>query len=100
MPAFKKMLMISYNEAVDADVMEILRKCSADTYTKFVGVFGRGIASGTHLGNDIWPGKNNALFVGCDEKTAKQIVMYIKELRKALGSEGVKAFVLPVEEVT
>ena len=74
-----KMIIISYNEAVDADLMEALQKCGTANYTKFVNVFGRGTASGTHLGDDIWPGKNNALFIACDEKQAKQILACVKE---------------------
>ncbi len=95
-----KMVMIAYNEAIDAEVMEILANCGLKNYTKITGTFGRGSTSGTHLGNDIWPGRNNILYIACEEKQAQQILSCIKELRKKLGKEGIKAFVLPVEEVT
>jgi len=62
-------------------------------------VFGRGDTSGIHLGDDIWPGRNNIMYVACDEQQAKQILSCVKELRKTLGKEGVKAFVLPVDEM-
>ncbi|MCK9595464.1 MAG: hypothetical protein PHH68_03910 [Candidatus Omnitrophica bacterium] len=96
-----KMVFISYNEAIDAEVMDILEQtCAADDYTKINGVFGKGLASGTHMGDDIWPGKNNLLFVGCSAGEAKQLISAVKKLRESLGKEGIKAFVLPVEEVT
>jgi len=96
-----KMVFISYNEAIDAEVMDLLRQtCAADNYTKIDGAFGKGAASGTHMGDDIWPGKNNLLFVGCSAEEAKKIISAVKKLRESLGKEGVKAFVLPVEEVT
>lgn len=95
-----KMVMIAYNEAIDQEVMEVLKGCTMKNYTKINGAFGSGLSSGTHLGNDIWPGRNNILYVSCDDKEAKQIISCVKELRKALGKEGVKAFVLPIEEVT
>ncbi len=95
-----KMVMIAYNEAIDAEVMEVLANCGLQNYTKIMGIFGRGSTSGTHLGNDIWPGRNNILYIACEEKQAQQILSCIKELRKKLGKEGIKAFVLPVEEVT
>ncbi len=95
-----KMVVIAYNEAIDIEVMEILGRCSVRNYTKMTGVFGKGEVSGTHLGNDIWPGRNNVLYVACEETQAKQLMIQIKEARKKLGKEGIKAFVLPVEDIS
>lgn len=95
-----KMVMVSYNEAVDMEVMEAVEECGIKNYTKVNGAFGKGDTSGTHLGNDIWPGKNNILYIVCDEKQARQMLTCVRGLRKDLGKEGVKAFILPVEEMT
>ncbi|MDP2904940.1 MAG: hypothetical protein Q8O22_01385 [Candidatus Omnitrophota bacterium] len=95
-----KMVMIVYNEAIDMEVMEILAACGLKNYTKTNAAFGRGNTSGTHLGNDIWPGRNNILYVSCQDAEARLILSKVRELRKTLGHEGVKAFILPVEEVT
>ncbi len=95
-----KMVMITYNEAIDAEVMEVLENCGLQNYTKVMGVFGKGATSGTHLGNDIWPGRNNILYVACEQQQAQKILACVKELRKKLGKEGLKAFVLPIEEIT
>ncbi len=95
-----KMIMISYNEAVDMEVTESLDKCALKNYTKITGTYGRGNSSGTHLGNDVWPGRNNILYVVCEDEEAKHLMSSIKELRKVLGREGVKAFLLPLEDVT
>ncbi len=95
-----KMVVIAYNEAIDIEVMEILGRCSVRNYTKMTGVFGKGEVSGTHLGNDIWPGRNNVLYVACEETQAKQLMIQIKEARKKLGKEGIKAFVLSVEDIS
>lgn len=95
-----KMVLVIYNEAIDLEVMEILGKSSLKNYTKVMGVFGRGETSGTHLGNDIWPGRNNLLYVACEEKQSKQLISEAKDLRKKLGREGIKAFILPVEDAT
>lgn len=95
-----KMLMISYNEAIDLEVMEVLNSCGVKNYTKITGVYGRGTTSGTHLGDDIWPGRNNLIYVACEEKQAKQMLSCVKELRKKLGREGIKAFLMPIEEFT
>ena len=95
-----KMVMISYNEAIDVEVMEALRSCSMNNYTKIMGVFGSGETSGVHLGNDIWPGKNNILYVACEDKECVRLFACVKELRKQIGKEGVKAFVFPLEDLS
>jgi len=95
-----KMVMISYNEAIDMEVMEALSHCAVKNYTKINGTYGKGDTSGTHLGDDIWPGRNNILYVACKDEQAKQLMSCVKELRRTLGKEGVKAFVLPLDEVT
>jgi len=95
-----KMVMVVYNEAIDMEVMEILKNCGLENYTKVASVYGRGTTSGTHLGNDIWPGRNNVLYIACAESQAKQILSCVRELRKKLGHEGIKAFLLPLEDST
>lgn len=96
----KKMVIVVYNEATDQEVMEVLEHCAMKNYSKVMGVFGRGEASGVHLGTDVWPGRNNMLYVACEENQAKQILSCVRELRKRLGHEGVKAFLLPLEDLT
>jgi nitrogen regulatory protein PII len=95
-----KMLMIVYNEAMDNEVMEALESCVMKNYTKISKVFGRGVSSGTHLGNDIWPGLNNIIYIVCEEPQIKKMLSVVRELRKEVGHEGIKGFVLPVEEVS
>ncbi len=95
-----KMVMVTYNEAIDAEVMEVMARCGIMNYTKVMGVFGRGSTSGTHLGDDIWPGRNNILYVACPETEAVSLMGCIAGLRKTLGHEGIKAFCWPLSEVT
>ncbi len=95
-----KMVMIVYNEALDLEIMEILEFCQARNYTKHMGVYGRGGSSGTHLGNDIWPGKNNILYVACPQDQARMILSQVKKLREKFSREGIKGFILPLEETT
>ncbi|MFA5156578.1 MAG: PG0541 family transporter-associated protein [Candidatus Omnitrophota bacterium] len=95
-----KMAMVVYNEALDMEVMEAMDSCGLKNYTKVMGVFGRGEASGSHLGNDIWPGRNNILYIACEDAQARKLIEAIKQLRKKIGHEGAKAFILPVEEIT
>lgn len=95
-----KMVIITYNEAMDDEVMELLAEASIKNYTKTTGAFGSGQTSGTHMGNDIWPGLNNILYIACEEKDSKELLSRIKALRKDFGKEGIKAFLLPIEDLT
>jgi nitrogen regulatory protein PII len=94
-----KMLMVVYNEVLDDEVMEILDEAKVKGYTKTSGVFGCGETSGTHLGTDIWPGLNNILYIACQDSQLKEMLVKIKELKGKSSHEGIKAFVLPLEEV-
>ncbi len=95
-----KMVMLTYNEAIDIEIMEVLDGCGLANYTKINRVYGKGTTSGTHLAGQVWPGQNKILYVACDDTQAEQVVLGIKNLRKTLGKEGVKAFVMPLEQVT
>lgn len=92
------MVMICYNEAIDDEVMELLEACAHSNYTKVMGVFGKGTSSGTHLGNDIWPGRNNILYVACDDATAKRLLQGVRGLRPEFREEGIKAFCWKLED--
>ena len=94
------MIMIAYNEAVDMEVMEAMEKCGVKNYTKIMATYGKGETSGTHLGDDVWPGRNNILYTACEDSKAKEVLSSVRNLRKTLGAEGVKAFLIPLEEVT
>ncbi len=95
-----KMLMLAYNEAVDDEVMDTLARCGLQNYTRLEGVFGRGATSGTHLGTDVWPGRNHLLLVAVTDEQARGLLACVGTLRRELGREGVKAFVWSIEAVT
>ncbi len=95
-----KMVMLVFNEAVELEILEVLEQCGVKNYTKIPETYGRGTTSGGHEGNDIWPGRNTIFYVACQEENARKIFDAIRELRKTLGKEGVKAFLLPLEDLT
>jgi nitrogen regulatory protein PII len=94
-----KKSMLVYNEARDVEVMEVLDGCGLAKYTKINRVHGKGATSGTHLASQVWPGQNKILYVACDNTQVEQVVSGVTNLRKTLGKEGVKAFVMPLEQV-
>lgn len=95
-----KLVFIAYNEALEREVVDLLRDCGAEGWTKWTKVYGQGRSSGPHLGTHVWPKANNVIAVVADADTAEQVVSGIREMRKTLSSKGIKAFVLPCEAVT
>ena len=69
-----KMVMISYNSAIDSEVMETLKRCGIENYTKWVRVQGRGMTSGSHFGSEIWPGENSVIFSAVEDKKTEDLL--------------------------
>jgi len=95
-----KMVLVAYNEAIDEEVMEMLAEAGAESYTKWTRVLGKGHTSGPHLASHVWPKQNNVLAVAIEDEVADRIIQGVRQLRSALGQEGIKAFVLPLEAIT
>ena len=95
-----KLVLIAYNEAVDDEVMEQLKTTGIEGYTKWTEILGKGQASGPHLLSHVWPKGNHALVTVVTDDVAGELMKGIRGLRESAGKEGVKAFVLNVEDMT
>jgi len=95
-----KFVMICYNEAIDDEVTELLEQANVEGYTKWTKVLGKGRTSGPHLFSHIWPKANNALFTVLPEEIAADIFEQVRKLKTQVAREGLKAFMLPIEEIT
>lgn len=95
-----KMVFITFNEAINAEVMDALASNGIETYTLWNNVLGSGKTSGPHLMTHIWPKANNVIMTGCRDEQAAGVMACVRKLRETLGHEGVKAFVMPLEEMT
>ena len=95
-----KMIFIMYNIAINDEVMEIMEKSEIEDYTRWERVTGVGKTSGLHMGTHVWPAVNSVLAVAVENDKKDKLIEQIKEARKKLGKEGIKAFVLPLEEMT
>ena len=95
-----KLIMIAYSRSVDEEIMEILQANSVEGYTKWTRVLGKGKSSGPHLGDHVWPKLNNVLAVAVPDDKVTPVLSGVREMRERIASEGVKAFVLDIEEAT
>lgn len=93
-----KLIMVVHNSALKTNVMEIFEKNNIKKFSQIDEVKGRGISSEPHLGTHIWPGINSITFTVVDEDISKKITADLKKLKERFRREGIKVFVLPVEE--
>ena len=96
-----KMILIALNEALESSLIESLEACCPNlAYTQWREVLGRGHRSEPHLRSHVWPKANHVFMTCVEDATAKRIMDTIRSLRERHGAEGIKAFLLPVEDVT
>jgi hypothetical protein len=89
-----------HNVAIDEEVSEALESVGIDCYSKFTNTLGKGEISEPHLNTDVWPGTNYGTFIVTDENKAKKAMDGVRQLREKLGTEGIKAFMWEIEDIT
>ncbi|MDY7037046.1 MAG: hypothetical protein SV375_12900 [Thermodesulfobacteriota bacterium] len=94
-----KMVFLSYSGGLEEVVMEALTDLGIEYYTKWRGVLGRGKTSGPHLGTHVWPKTNSFLAVAVEEEVVNDLLNKVRDLKSTIGKEGIKAFILNLEEV-
>lgn len=95
-----KIVMIVHNVAVGEEIDELLEGLGVRCYTKIPNALGRGELSEPHMNTEVWPGVNVITLVVVEDDRAREIMDSVRELRKTLGKEGVKGFLIPLEEMT
>ena len=95
-----KAVLIMHNAAIDEEVNEALESIGIDCYTKFPNTLGKGKVSEPHLNIDVWPGVNFGTFVVTDEANAAALMDSVRKLREKLASEGIKAFMWEIDDIT
>ncbi|MCK4649335.1 hypothetical protein KAT51_07410 [bacterium] len=96
-----KMVLIVYNAAISEEVMEALQEIGVENYTKWDRVLGKGPISGPHFDSDVWPGVNSMLAIAVEDEKKDEIMIKVRELKskESLRKEGIRAFILPLEEM-
>jgi hypothetical protein len=95
-----KAVLIVHNVAIDEEVNEVLESVGINCYTKFPNIIGRGEISEPHLNIDVWPGINCGTFVVIEQVKAKKVMENVRRLREKLGTEGIKAFMWEIDDIT
>ncbi|MFB0527601.1 MAG: PG0541 family transporter-associated protein [bacterium] len=94
-----KLIFLVYNVVIENKVMEELEKAEVEAYTKLPSVHGAGTHSVPRLDSHVWPGINQGLFIAIEEEKKEEVLSRMKKLKSMYEKEGLKVFVLPLEEV-
>ena len=95
-----KLLIIIHSIVIEAQVMEALRSLEIDSYTRLPVAYGKGGSSEPKFDDVVWPGHNSILLVVAEDGRAAELMSKVAELRREFRSEGIKAFMLPVDAAT
>ncbi len=95
-----KLVLVCYNVTVEEQVLESLKECGISSYTLWREVLGVGKGGGAHLNSPVWPGYNCVMAVVVDVERKTALLERVLEFRERYRGEGIKAFVIPVEELT
>ncbi len=93
-----KSIFLIYAPAIESEVFSSLERIGIKKYTQFPMLHGVGGHSEPHLDTQVWPGTNMALFIVTDEKTKIKLLAEVAEIKKEYHEDGIKAFVMNVEE--
>ncbi len=94
----KEMLMVIFNASIEEEMMEALKAAGMECFTKIPGVHGSGEESEPRLGSHVWPGTNTLLMICVDEASKRSLLDAVRQLEERHRTEGVRAFLIPVNE--
>lgn len=95
-----KAVFISFDQAHAEKVVDILGQSLVRGYTAWEQTQGRGSKTGEpHLGSHAWPGMNSSVLTICEDEKVAPLLERLAKLDKEKPMLGLRAFVLPVEQV-
>lgn len=94
-----KMVLIAYCEAADFEIVRAIKETGIKGYTKFEETLGEGTETQPRLGTQCWPGKNNVLAIATEDTEVESVLRKVKFLKEEYPRAGIRAFVLPLEQM-
>ena len=93
-------IFICYDQAHHESVVAALNSSLQRGFTCWEQTQGRGTNGGEpHYGSHAWPGMNSSIMTVCDDDRVAPILARLKALDADKPMLGLRAFVLPVEQV-
>lgn len=94
-----KMVFLVYSQAADYEVISVIKRAGIRGYTKMEKACGEGMETEPKLHTHTWPGENSVLFLALEDSELAPLVELIRALKKEHPRAGLKAFILPMEEI-
>ena len=92
-----KLVIVIYDGGVEESVNEVVEELKLSGYTKLFGAHGFG-GRGPKLGDVIWPGTNNVLYVALEEGEIPPLVERLRKLQAEFRLKpGITILSMPVE---
>lgn len=93
-----KALFITYNQAYNEEIIEVLDLFGQRGFTRWQDVQGRGGIDGIpHMGNHAWPEMNHSLLAFVQDDKVEPILVELRRRDEAAPDLGLRAFVWNVE---
>ena len=95
-----KAIFITFDQAHYDNVLTILERSSARGFTSWQDIQGRGSKKGEpHYGSHAWPSTNASIMSVVEDEKVETILAKLRALDQAKEALGLRAFVLPVEQM-
>ena len=93
-----KSIFISFNQAYNEEIVDLLEAHGQRGYTRWVDIHGRGSVDGEpHLGNHAWPTMNIGIMTVVPDEMVEPILEDLKAKDKEFEALGLRAFVWNIE---
>lgn len=94
-----KAIFIAFNQAYYEEIVDIMDRCEITGFTYWDNVAGRGSRTGEpHYGSHAWPTLNGAIWTIVDESKVERFLKLLHKLDTQAEAQGLRAFVLNVEQ--
>ncbi len=95
-----KAVFISFDQAHRESVIQALNSSMMRGFTLWEQTQGRGSEKGEpHYGSHAWPGENSSILSVCDDEKVPAILERLKKIDADKPNLGLRAFVIPVEQM-
>lgn len=92
-----KLLIVVYDQGIDETLMEHLETLDLPGWTKGYDLHGLG-GQGLKLGDAVWPGQNNILYIELPDERVEGVVADFRRLQAGYRLKpGITLWSLPVE---
>lgn len=94
-----KAIFISFNQAYYESILGIMDRNNIQGFTYWDNVSGRGSKTGEpHYGNHAWPTLNGVIWTIIEDEKVERFLKMLHKLDTQSEAQGLRAFVLSVEQ--